>query len=325
MRTRKLGNSDLNVTTIGFGTWAIGGSGWAFAWGHQDDDDSVKAIQKGLDLGINWVDTAPVYGLGHAEEIVAKALKGRRDKVILATKCALVWDEKRKLQGNLKKQSIRDEIDKSLKRLKTDYVDLYQIHWPNPDKDIEEGWEEVCKIVEQGKVRYAGVSNFNAQQLERAQKVGPITSLQPPYSMLERSVEGDIYGFCEQNNIGVVAYSPLQVGMLTGKFSKERIDNLPNDDWRRTKSPHFKEPLLSANLDLVEELKPIAERHNKTLSQLAIAWTLRLPVVTSAIVGARKPEQIEETVGGDWKIPSEAVSEIETLLKEREEKLSKLL
>ena len=326
MNTRKLGQSDLNITTVGFGTWATGGEGWAFSWSHQDDKESIDAIHKGLDLGINWIDTAAIYGMGHAEEIVAKAIKGKRNEIMLATKCGLVWDEKRRIAGRINRKSVREECENSLRRLNTDYIDLYQIHWPNPDKDIEEGWSEVLELINEGKVRYGGVSNFNISQLKRIEKISIPTSLQPPYSMFERDVETDILDYCKEKKIGVVAYSPLQVGLLTGKFSKERVANLPNDDWRKTKNQHFKEPLLSINLDCVEELKHVADKCNMILSQLAVAWVLRREEVTSAIVGARRPSQIEETArAGDMSISSESLKEIETLLEERIKKIKEAL
>jgi len=324
MKKRRLGNTDLELTTVGFGTWASGGAGWTFSWGPQDDQESIKAIHKGIEMGINWIDTAAVYGLGHAEEVVAKAIKGKRDEIIIASKCALIWDDNKKISGRLKKESIRKECENSLRRLQTDHIDLYQIHWPNPSGDIEEGWSEVVKLKEEGKIKYGGVSNFNVKQMERAHKIAPIASLQPPYSMLDRNVEGDILKYCKDNKIGVVAYSPLQVGLLTGKFKKGSIDSLDDEDWRKTMSKDFKEPIYSINLDFVESLKPIAKRHSKTLAQLAIAWVLRREEVTSAIVGARRPDQIEETAAAaDWEMPVEAIKDIEKLLKEREEKINK--
>lgn len=314
MQTRKLGYSDLNITNIGLGTWAIGGGGWKFAWGPQDDKESIAAIRKAVDIGINWIDTAAVYGLGHSEEIVGRAIKEVGEKPIIATKCSLVWGNDRKILSNLKKESIRSEVEASLRRLKIDVIDLYQIHWPRPDEDIEEGWEAIAKLIKEGKIRYAGVSNFSVEQLRRIQPIHPVASLQPPYSILERGIENELLDYCEKNNIGVIVYSPMQRGLLTGKFSKERVQNLPNDDHRR-KSAQFQEPQLSANLQLVKVLRPIAERNNKTLAQLAIAWVLRRREVTAAIVGGRRPSQIEETaVGGDWKLSDEDIAAIEKLL-----------
>jgi len=321
MRTRRLGKTNLELTVIGFGSWAIGGGGSKISWGPQDDSESIAAIKKALDLGINWIDTAAIYGLGHSEEIVGKAIKGISKRPIIATKCGLVWDEKKNITNRLKRESIKNEAEASLKRLDIDVIDLYQIHWPIPDEDIEEGWEAMAQLVKEGKVRYIGVSNFNVSQMKRAQSIYPIASLQPPYSMLKRDVEEDIFPFCRQNSIGVVVYSPMQKGLLTGKITRERVANFPEDDHRRN-DPDFNEPLISFNLELVDKLVPIARKHNKTLAQLAIAWVLRRPEVTSAIVGARRPDQIAETVlAGDWILPQEDIDNIEKLLAEREQKI----
>jgi len=321
MRTRRLGKPNLALTVIGFGSWAIGGGGSKISWGPQDDSESIAAIKKALDLGINWVDTAAIYGLGHSEEIVGKAIKGISKRPIIATKCGLVWDEKKNITNRLKRESIKNEAEASLKRLDIDVIDLYQIHWPIPDEDIEEGWEAMAQLVKEGKVRYIGVSNFNVSQMKRAQSIYPIASLQPPYSMLKRDVEEDIFPFCRQNSIGIVVYSPMQKGLLTGKITRERVANFPEDDHRRN-DPDFNEPLISFNLELVDKLVPIAKKHNKTLAQLAIAWVLRRPEVTSAIVGARRPDQIAETVlAGDWILPQEDIDTIEKLLAEREQKI----
>jgi len=321
MRTRRLGKTNLELTVIGFGSWAIGGGGSKISWGPQDDSESIAAIKKALDLGINWIDTAAIYGLGHSEEIVGKAIKGISKRPIIATKCGLVWDEKKNITNRLKRESIKNEAEASLKRLDVDVIDLYQIHWPIPDEDIEEGWEAMAQLVKEGKVRYIGVSNFNVSQMKRAQSIYPIASLQPPYSMLKRDVEEDIFPFCRQNSIGIVVYSPMQKGLLTGKITRERVTNFPEDDHRRN-DPDFNEPLISFNLELVDKLVPIARKHNKTLAQLAIAWVLRRPEVTSAIVGARRPDQIAETVlAGDWILPQEDIDNIEKLLAEREQKI----
>lgn len=315
MRTRKLGNTELELSVVGLGTWAMGGGGWSYGWGPQDDRDSIRTIHRALDLGVNWIDTAPVYGLGHAEEIVGKALKGIRHEVIVATKCGLVWDESGNITANLSQESVRREVEASLRRLQTDYIDLYQIHWPNPEEQIEEAWEEMTRFVEEGKVRYIGVSNFSVEQMERVMRIHPIASLQPPYSLLDREIEQQILPFCKEHNIGVIVYSPLANGLLTGKWSKERLAQLPPDDWRRTKSPKFQEPLFSKILGFVEDLKAIAAEHGRPVSQLAIAWTLRREEVTAAIVGARRPDQIEETApAGDWSLDLETLARIETLL-----------
>jgi aryl-alcohol dehydrogenase-like predicted oxidoreductase len=324
MQTRKLGYTDLNLTTVGLGTWAIGGGGWQWSWGSQDDTDSIAALQRGLDLGINWIDTAAAYGLGHSEEIVGKAIAGRRDKVTVATKCSLVWEEgSNDLSARLKADSVRREAEASLRRLKVDVIDLYQIHWPNPDEDIEEGWEVIARLIQEGKVRFGGVSNFKLEQLKRVQAIHPVASLQPPYSMLEREVERQLLPYCAAKNIGVIVYSPMQTGLLTGKFTRDRIASLPEDDWRKERNPHFQEPALSANLALVERLRPIAERHGRSVAQLAIAWVLRRPEVTAAIVGVRRPAHIEETGGaGDWNLSPEVIAEIDGLLAERERTLA---
>ena len=320
MRKRRLGYTDLELTTVGLGAWAIGGP-WQWGWGPQDDRDSIATIQRALDLGINWIDTAAVYGLGHSEEIVGKAVAGRRDQVIIATKCGLVWDARGRVSGRLKAWSVRQELEASLRRLNVDVIDLYQIHWPNPDEDIEEAWTEMARAVEEGKVRYIGVSNFSVEQIKRVQKIHPVASLQPPYSMLRRDVETELLPFCAENQIGVVAYSPMASGLLTGKFTRERLQQLPPDDWRR-RSPAFNEPEFSANLELVEKLKEIASRFGRPVAQLAVAWVLRRPEVTSAIVGARRPEQIEETApAADWELPEDVMNEIEELLRARASKL----
>lgn len=324
MRKRKLGWTDLELTVIGFGSWALGGGGWESGWGPQDDEESIAAIHRALDLGINWIDTAAVYGLGHSEEIIAKALRGMSEKPIIATKCGLVWNEKGEVFGCLKRDSIRKEVEDSLRRLEVEVIDLYQIHWPDPDPDIEEAWSTMADLVKEGKIRYAGVSNFNVEQMKRIEKIHPIASLQPPYSMIMRDIEKEILPYCAEKNMGVIVYSPMQKGLLTGKFTPERVKNLPPDDHCRS-DPQFNEPLLSINLELVEKLKPIAEKHGRTLAQLAIAWVLRRPEVTAAIVGTRRPSQIEETFpAGDWELAAEDIEAIEKLLQEREEKIKNL-
>lgn len=321
MRKRKLGWTNEELTVIGLGAWAMGGGGWAYSWGPQDDRESIATIQRALDLGINWIDTAAVYGLGHSEEIVGNAIRGRRDQVFLATKCGLVWDERGNISGRLKAWSVRQELEASLRRLQVDVIDLYQIHWPNPDEDIEEAWTEMAKMVEEGKVRYIGVSNFDVGQMERVRAIHPVASLQPPYSMIRRGIEKEILPYCAKHNIGVIAYSPLASGLLTGKFTRERLAQLTPDDWRR-RGNAFQEPELSANLEFVDALKAIAERYGRPVSHLAIAWVLRRPEVTAAIVGARRPGQIEETAGAaDWDLPPEALGEIESLLGRREARL----
>jgi aryl-alcohol dehydrogenase-like predicted oxidoreductase len=304
------------------GTWAIGGE-WVYGWGPQDDAESITAIHRAFDRGINWLDTAAVYGLGHSEKVVGQAIAGRRDEVLIATKCGLVWDEgSTEPYGLLRAVSVRREVEASLRRLNVEVIDLYQIHWPNPDEEIEEAWSTIADLIQEGKVRYGGVSNFSVEQLERVQAIHPVASLQPPYSMLRRGVEEELLSYCAANDIGVIVYSPMQAGLLTGKFTRERAANLPDGDWRK-RNPYFQEPELGANLALVEKLRPIAERNNKTLAQLAIAWVLRHPEITSAIVGARRPSQIEETAqAGDWTVVEEDIADIEVLLVEREQSLT---
>ena len=310
MNTRQLGNSDLYITPIGFGAWAIGGSGWEFAWGAQDDRESVAAIREALDNGINWIDTAAVYGLGHSEEVVARALDGMGNRPYVFTKCSMVWDEQRKINHNLKAESIRRECEASLRRLKVDAIDLYQIHWPLPDEDIEEGWAAMAKLKQEGKVRNIGVSNFDVGQMQRALDFAPITSLQPPYSLIHREVEKEILPFVSRQQIGVIAYSPMASGLLTGAMTRERIERLPADDWRRG-NRDFQEPLLSRNLRLVSLLGTIGARHGRTPAEVAVAWVLHNPAVTGAIVGARRPGQIKAiaSAAGFWLSPSE-VAEI---------------
>ena len=322
MAKRKLGHTDLHLTTVGLGTWAIGGTGYAYSWGPQDDSDSVSAIHRALALGINWIDTAPVYGLGHSEETVGKAVAGRRDQVFIATKCGLVWDEGTCAPyGRLTAESVKREAEASLRRLSVDTIDLYQIHWPNPEEDVEEGWGAIADLVGEGKVRYGGVSNFSVEQLQRILPIHPVASLQPPYSMIRRDIESELLPFCAAHDIGVIVYSPMQTGILTGRFTRERVANLPEDDWRK-RAPTFLEPQLSANLALVEQLRPLAEKRGRTVAQLAIAWALRRLEVTAAIVGARRPEQIEETApAADWVPSEEDIAAVERSLSEREQAL----
>lgn len=316
MRTNRLGWADLGLTTIGLGTWAMGGGGWSFAWGPQDDDESISTIHRAIELGINWIDTAPVYGLNHAEEVVGKALKGLKEKPIIATKCGRVWDEDGNISGCLKKDSIHSEVEESLGRLGIDVIDLYQIHWPIPDEDIEEAWGAIADLIREGKVRYGGVSNFSVEQLKRIHPIHPVASIQPSYSILVRDIEHELLSFCEENNIGVIAYSPMQKGLLTGTFTSERMQNLPEDDHRR-QDPMFQEPELSNNLAFVEKLCSVAEKKGKTVAQLAISWVLRRPEVTAAIVGARHPFQIEETVvAGELMLSKEDIDAIDILLNE---------
>ncbi len=314
MQNRQLGNSDLQITPVGYGAWAVGGSGWQFAWGSQDDNDSIAAIHRALELGVNWIDTAAVYGLGHSEEVVARALKGwSGSRPYVFTKCGLRWDAKGQVQKVLSADSIRGEVEDSLRRLGTDVIDLYQIHWP-PDPDstaLEEGWSALADLKREGKVRWIGVSNFSADQLRRAQAIAPVTSLQPPYSLLHREVEYEILPYSQREGIGVIVYSPMASGLLTGAMTRERIANLPKDDWRR-QSPDFTEPNLSRNLALVDRLKKVAKRHGRSAGEVAVAWTLHHPAVTGAIVGARNARQAEGVMrAGDLQLSEEDVHEIE--------------
>jgi aryl-alcohol dehydrogenase-like predicted oxidoreductase len=321
MQTRKLGQTDLVLTTVGLGTWAIGGP-WEYGWGPQDDEEAVAGIVAALDTGINWIDTAPAYGLGHSEELVCQALRQTKHKPYIATKCGILWNERKEKVVHLKRDSIRRECHASLERLGVETIDLYQMHWPDPDPDIEEAWQEMARLAEEGKVRYLGASNFNIRQMERVARIYPVSSLQPPYSMLHREVETELLGYCAQHHIGVVVYSPMQRGLLTGRFSHERLAALAPDDHRR-RMPEFQDPQFSATLEMVEGLRKIAQRHGRPVAQLAISWVLRRPEVTAAIVGARRPEQIAETAGAsDWTLNKEAIEEIEKLLGEREKKLA---
>lgn len=314
MRTRRLGQTDLQLTVIGLGTWAIGGP-WQYGWGPQDDADSVQTIRAAVEAGINWIDTAPIYGCGHAEEVAGQALKEIRPKPLIATKCGLLWNEKREKISCLDRKSILKECDDSLKRLGVEAIDLYQMHWPQPDAQIEEGWEAMAYLVEQGKVRCLGASNFTVEQLRRVAKIHPVAAVQPPYSMLRRDIEKDLLPYCAQNNIGIVAYSPMQKGLLTGKFTKEYLKTLSPDD-HRLHDPNFVGQRFENNLQIIEALKSIAARQGRTVGQLAVAWVLRKEEITAAIVGARKPQQIKEILpAGDWKLDNDTVEEIENVLK----------
>jgi aryl-alcohol dehydrogenase-like predicted oxidoreductase len=323
MKTRKMGWTDLKLTTVGLGTFAIGGAGWAASWGVQDDKDSIDTIHRSLDLDINWIDTAPIYGFTHSEEVVGKALKGLAKKPIISTKCGLLPAENGGIVNLLKKKSILAEAEASLKRLGIETIDIYFVHWPIPDEDIEEAWETIAKLVKEGKVRYAAASNFSVAQLKRVQPIHPVAVLQNPYNMIERDLEKEVMEYCAKNQIGIVPWAPMAQGMLTGRFSRGSLQKLDKDDnLRRGLSQFFKEPQFSANLELVEKLKPIAQRNGRTLAQLAVAWVLRRPEVTSAILGARKPAQIEETAAAsDWVLAKKDIDDIERLLAERAKKL----
>lgn len=296
MEKRGFGSTGMEITPIGFGSWAIGGENWSHGWGPQDDNNAVEAIERALGKGINWIDTAAVYGLGHSEELVAKALEGTTEKPYIFTKCSLVWDSNRHISNSLKRDSIWRECETSLMRLKTNTLDLYQIHWPSPEEDIEMGWRTMAELKEEGLVKHIGVSNFNVEQMKRAQSIAPVESLQPPYSMLRRGIEKEILPYCMEHNIGVIVYSPMLSGMLSGAMTRERALNLPQNDWRRN-NKEFQEPRLGHNLELVELLRTIGKKHDASPGEVAIAWTLRHPGVTAAIVGGRNAGQVEGTIG----------------------------
>lgn len=319
MQTKQLGNSNLNITPVGYGAWAIGGSGWEFAWGSQNDDDSIAAIHRALELGVNWIDTAAVYGLGHSEEVVARALKGwSGPKPYIFTKCGLRWDKNGREQKILSGPSVREEVENSLRRLNLDVIDLYQIHWPpEPDSPmLEEAWSTMADLKREGKVRWIGVSNFDVKQMRRAKAIAPITSLQPPYSLVHRGVEEDILPYCLREGIGVIVYSPMASGLLTGAMTRERAAKLGKDDWRH-RDPEFNEPKLSRNLELVERLREVANRHGRTPGEVAIAWTLRNPAVTGAIVGARSARQADGVMrAADLRLSDKEVNEIEEFSEE---------
>jgi len=326
MQKRKLGNTDLELSSVGLGTWAIGGSDWAFGWGPQDDDEAVAAIVAGVDLGINWIDTAAVYGDGHAEELVGRALRefapGQRP--LVATKFGRIVQADGSIKSDLHGESIRRECEASLLRLGVEAIDLYQLHWPDPEAVIEEAWHTMIQLRNEGKVREIGVSNCQVGHLERLQAIHPVASLQPPYNLIVRGVENDVLQSCSDNGIGVVCYSPMCKGLLTGAFTAGRIAQLAADDHRR-RDPKFGEPQLGVHLELVAGLQPIAERHGRTPAELAIAWVLRRPEVTSAIVGARRPSQITETQpGGDWNLSSGILAEIDVLLEKHHASLERL-
>jgi aryl-alcohol dehydrogenase-like predicted oxidoreductase len=310
MKTKQLGNSDLSITPVGFGAWAIGGSGWEFGWGEQDDKASVAAIHRALELGVNWIDTAAVYGMGHSEEVVALALRtwsGPRPYVF--TKCGLRWDDQGYIRRSLNADSIRRECEDSLRRLDVDVIDLYQIHWPT--EDLEEGWGAMAQLQKEGKVRWIGVSNFDVEELRQARAIAPITSLQPPYSLVRREVEQEILPYCRSNGLGVIVYSPMASGLLTGAMTRERAASLPVSDWR-SRDVEFKEPRLSRNLALVERLREVGERVQRPPGQVAIAWTLRNPAVTGAIVGARNAKQVEGNVdAATLRLTDKEIAEIE--------------
>jgi aryl-alcohol dehydrogenase-like predicted oxidoreductase len=311
---RTLGNSDLQLTRIGFGAWAIGGGNWEFAWGPQDDNESIAAIHRALDLGVNWIDTAAIYGLGHSEEVVGRALKSSSHKPSVFTKCSMRWHKDRSIYRSLKAGSLAEELEGSLRRLGVETIDLYQIHWPDPEEELEEGWEALARFREQGKIRWIGVSNFSMEQMKRVQKIAPITSLQPPYSMLRRAIEEESLPFAQENGIGVINYSPMVSGLLTGAMTAERIAALPADDWRRH-GVEFTEPRLSRNLRLVELLREIGNGHGVGPGVVAVGWTLHHPAITAAIVGGRSARQAEGVAPAlEFKLSDDEYSRINAFL-----------
>ena len=311
MEKRRLGTSDMEITPMGIGAWAMGGGGWKFSWGPQDDAESIAAIHTALDAGVNWIDTAAVYGLGHSEEVVARALDGRANKPYVFTKCELVWNERREISGCLKADSVRRECEASLRRLKLETIDLYQIHWPDPDADIEEAWTTLAKLRDEGKVRSIGVSNFNAAQMERCRKIAPITSLQPPYSAISPEAERQTLPYCQRHDIGVIVYSPMKSGLLAGTMTRERVASFAPDDFRRT-ALAFRDPQLGHNLELAELMKRIGARHGRSAGEVAIAWTLRHPAVTAAIVGMRSAAQARGVLGAlEFRLSQQEIAEID--------------
>jgi len=311
----------MRFSTICLGTWAIAGSGWEFAWGAQDDEVSIATIRHAVERGINCIDTAAVYGFGHSEEVVGRALKGLAQKPYVATKCSRVRGKDGRVASDLSRESLRSELEASLRRLGVETIDFYQMHWPKPEEYIEEAWETIAGFVKEGKVRYAGVSNFSVEQMKRIQPIHPIASLQPPYSMFLRGIESDILPYCAANNIGVIVYSPMQKGLLSGRFTEERATNLAEDDHRK-RDPMFQQPRLGINLQAVEKLRVIAERRGESVGRLAIDWVLRRSEVTSAIVGARSPQQVDENLSAPGiALSNEDVLEIECILADREESL----
>ena len=311
MRTATLGRTGFEITRVGFGAWAIGGGNWDWGWGDQYDDESIAAIHRALALGVNWIDTAAQYGLGHSEEVVARALEGVEPRPLVFTKGGQPEGPNRTSYQTLRRDSLRRECEGSLRRLRVDAIDLYQIHWPIPDDEVEEGWSTLAELKEEGLVRHIGVSNFSVAQLERAEAIAPVETLQPPYSLIDRAAEPDVLPWCEEHGLGVIVYSPMASGMLTGRMTRERIANLPADDWR-SKSDTFREPQLSQNLELVERLKRVADRHGVEPGAVAVAWTLRNPAVDGAITGFRRPDQVDPiVVAADVGLSDEDVAELE--------------
>jgi aryl-alcohol dehydrogenase-like predicted oxidoreductase len=311
IETRELGTTGLEISRVGFGAWAIGGGGWEFGWGPQEDEDSIEAIHRALELGVNWIDTAAAYGFGRSESVVGRALEGLEDRPYVFTKASLLEGPGRQVVHNLERESILREAEASLERLGVDAIDLFQIHWPIPEKDVEEGWSALAELKEQGLVRHIGVSNFSIEQLRRIQQIAPVETLQPQYSLVERGAEDDVLPFAEREGIGVIVYSPMGSGLLTGRMTRERIVALPDDDWRK-EDPRFREPQLSQHLALVDRLHTVADRHDTTPGAVAVAWTLRNPAVDGAIVGFRRSDQVDPILAAaNLELTHEDVDEIE--------------
>ena len=311
MRTVTFGRIGLEITRVGFGAWAIGGSKWEYGWGEQDDEESVAAIDRALELGVNWIDTAAQYGLGHSEEVVRRAVEGVEPRPLIFTKGGQPEGPNRTSYQSLKRDSLRRECEGSVERLGVDAIDLYQIHWPIPDEEVEEGWSALAELKSEGLVRHIGASNFSVGQLERAEAIAPVETLQPPYSLLDREIEAEIIPYCEEHGIGVIVYSPMASGLLTGRMTRERVESLPDDDWRR-QSDRFREPELSRGLEVVERVRAVAERHGVSPAAVAVAWTLRHPAVHGAIVGFRRPDQVDPIVAAaDVELSEDDVAELE--------------
>jgi aryl-alcohol dehydrogenase-like predicted oxidoreductase len=315
MEKRKLGNTDLEITPVGLGAWAMGGPG-QWGWGPQDDQLSTATIHRAIEAGINWIDTAPAYGLGRSETVIGHTLQGMTTRPYVFTKCSLVWGEQGIVTNNLKADSIRGEVEDSLRRLQIDVIDLYQIHWPVPDEDVEEAWKTLADLRSEGKVRHIAVSNFDVNQMKRAMQIAPISSNQVPYSAIRPEVSEEVLPFCQENNIGVLVYSPMQAGLLTGKMSKERLQHMPPGDWR-AKGDQFIEPRLSRNLALQDLVVEIARERDRTAPEVAVAWVLANTAVTGAIVGARRPDQVDGFIGaGEFRLDAAALERINTFIRE---------
>jgi aryl-alcohol dehydrogenase-like predicted oxidoreductase len=316
MKKKRFGRTQLEITPIGFGSWAIGGGDWEFGWGPQDERAALEAIERAIALGMSWIDTAAVYGLGRSEELVGHAIRGMSEAPLVFTKCSMTWDDSRTIQRSLEPESIRRECEASLRRLGVNAIDLYQIHWPIPEEGIERGWHAMARLKEEGLVRHIGVSNFNVEQLRRLQHIAPVETLQPPYSLLRRGIESEILPYCRENDIGVIVYSPMASGLLTGAMTRQRVADLPQDDWRR-RSSQYQEPKLWHNLELVELLRRIGQRHGRSPGEVAIAWTLRHPMVTGAIVGGRSAAQVEGIIGAaELRLGDADIAEIEQFERE---------